>query len=89
MDVAVVAMWVVQPTINQIIHVVAVRHGLMSAPVSMFVTFAVGSRSAICGILVVDCDDVFVHMVPVHIMQMAIVQVVCVITVADGNVATV
>jgi len=43
MNVAVVAMWVMQPTINQIIDVVAVRYGLMTAAISMSVTLAVGS----------------------------------------------
>jgi hypothetical protein len=89
MDVAVVAMGVMQTAIDQIIRVVAVWHGLMATSLSMLVTLAFVCRGAGGRIFLACCNHVFVHVVSVHVMEMAVVQVVDVVPVLDGHMTTV
>ena len=84
-----VAVGMMQTAVDQIVRVVAMRHGLMAAPRCMLVISAVCSCCAGRGIFAVYGNDVFVHMVAVHVMQMAVVQVVDMITMADCKMTTI
>jgi hypothetical protein len=91
--VAVVAMRVVQVAVDQIVDVIAVRHRLMSATgpmlVSRLMAFAAVLGRAAVGIGCRHFDHVLVDMVCVWVMQMPIVQVIDMITVAHGGMAAV
>jgi hypothetical protein len=87
--VAMVAMRVVQPAIDEVVDVVAMRHGFMPAAgtvdVACFVSTAVLTRRAAVRVRLADLDDVLLDMVAVGVMQVAIVQVVHVVPVAYGG----
>ena len=75
--------------IDEIIHVVAMRHNLMATPFSVLVALTVHCRSTGGGIFGTHCNDMFIHMIVVHVVQMAVVEVVDVLVVADSNVTAV
>jgi hypothetical protein len=84
--VAVAGMDMVQPAIDQIIDMVAVRHRFMAAirPVHMG---AGQLRGAAIGIGGGNRDHMFINMIAVDMMEMAIVQIISVAIVPDGGVA--
>jgi hypothetical protein len=77
MIVAMVSMWMVEMTLYQVIHVVAVRNCFMTTTgtvlVAFFVLSAIVSRSALCRIASSDGNLVLVHTIGLHVMQMSIV----------------
>jgi hypothetical protein len=90
--VAVIPMGMMQMAVDQIVDVVAVRDSLVptsgtmhvrpvmpAAPVPVCTAVGIGSRYL---------DGVLVDVIAVHMVQMAVVQVVDVIAVADGRVPT-
>jgi hypothetical protein len=87
MVVAMVAVRMVEVSIHQIIDMVAVRHGLVTAigPVDMtrVVPGAVMIGRADVGIRCGHCQDMFVDVISMHMMQMTIMQVVDVPVVID------
>jgi hypothetical protein len=87
MVIAMVIMWVMQSSVDEVIDVIAVRHGFVSAarPVPMR---APDLRRAPYGIGVADLDNVFVGMIPMHVVQMTIVEVIDVAFMAHGRVST-
>lgn len=76
MIVAVVAMRVVQAAIDEVIDMVAMRHGFMPAAgavnVARFVSAAVLTRRAAVRVRLANLDDVLVHMVAMRVMQVAV-----------------
>ena len=82
-----VIMWVMQSSVHEVIDVIAVRHGFVSAARPMRMR-APGLRRAAQGIGVADLDNVFVDMIPMHVMQMTIVEVIDVAIVAHSRVST-
>ena len=86
MIVAVTCVDMVKPAINQIIDMIAMRHGFMAAirPVDM----ATGhfGRAAI-GIGGRHRDDMFINMVAVNMMKMAVMQIIDMAIMVDGGVA--
>jgi hypothetical protein len=78
---------VMQPSVHEVIDVIPVGHGFVSAGRSMGVG-APGAGSAAQGIRVADLDDMFVDMIPVRVVQMTIVEVVNVAMMAHGRVST-
>ena len=90
MVVAVVAVRVVQVAVDQIVHVIAVRHGFVPASGAMLVACLVGTAPVIGGavsrVRTADRQLVLIHVVRVGMMEMAIVQVVGMAVVADGQV---
>lgn len=93
MIVAMVAVRVVQVAADEIIGVVAVRHGRMPAVRPMDVASGLFVRamagSALNGICGADGNDVIVHMPAVLVVQVAGVKVVGVTVVNDGEVAAI
>ena len=93
MVVAVVAVWVVQVAIDEIVDVVAMRYCFVTAAgavhVSRFVATAVVVGRASVRVGGADCDDVLINVVTMLVVQVAVVQVINVAFVLDGGVAAV
>lgn len=89
MVVAVVAVGMVQAAFDQIIHMVSMRHGFMSAlwPMHMLGFMAVAAVRAFVGIDVAHCNDVFVHMLLMDVVEMSIVQIIPMPLMLDLSVA--
>jgi hypothetical protein len=90
MVVAMLAMLVMQPTIDQVVGMVAVRDRLMSTTrtMNMILIMAAGSASfvAAVGILVGNLDHVLVDMILVWVVEMAVMQIVHMILMPDCGV---
>jgi hypothetical protein len=76
MIVAVAVMWMMQAARDQIIHMVAMWHCRMSAvgPVDMVRRMARSTVRTNVRMRFVHRNHVFIHMVAMHVMQMAILQ---------------
>lgn len=87
MVVAMVAMGMVQPAIDQIIDMIAMRHRFMAAAGTMHM---VAGQPCIAAGRVggADRDDMFIHMVAMRMMQMPVVQIIDMAIMGDGGVAT-
>src|SRR5262245_45995179 len=77
-----VAVRMMQPPIHKIVDVIAVRHGFMPAARAMPVSALVFRRAAV-GVGGVDRKGMFVDMIPMHMVQMAVVQIVDVAVVTN------
>ena len=88
-----IAVGMVQMTVNQIVHVIAVRHSFMATTravdMARVVRAARMALRALIGILGRDFDHVIVVMIAVRMQQMTIAQVIGMPVVIDGGVATV
>ena len=91
MVIAMGAVGVVKVAVHQIVHVVTVRHGFVAATravhVCSFMSIANVARSACARVRRRHRNHVFVHMIAVRVMQVAIMEVVNVVVVANGHVA--
>jgi hypothetical protein len=89
--VAVPVVRVVQVVSHEVVHVVAVRHRLVAAPVPVpmaaLMTVAAMLGRAPCGIVTVHVQRVLDHAAVLLMVQVPIVQVVHVVAVAHGRVA--
>src|ERR1700687_2615931 len=65
----------VQPAVYEIIDMITMRHHFMSAVWTVYVC-AVDLRRAVNGICGADRDDMFVHMILVHMVEMAVVKII-------------
>ena len=86
-------MRVMEMTVHQVVHVIAMRNGLVPAPRAVLVTGVVRVAGmigrAVGRVRSADRQLVFVHVVRVGMVEMTIVQVVDVALVAKGEVAAV
>ena len=93
MVVAVVAVRVVQVAITEVVSVVAMRYGFVSAAgavyMSRFVAVAVMIWGADVRVGGADGDAVFIDVVAVRVVQVAVVQVINVAFVFDGGVTAI
>jgi hypothetical protein len=83
------AMGVMEVSIDQVVHVIAMRNRFVATSGPMHVgsimTPAAVLRRAPVRIGRWDFDDMFVDVVAVHVMQLPVMQVVDVTVVADGG----
>jgi hypothetical protein len=79
------AMRMVQPAVYEIVDVVTVRHRFMSAVWTVCV-WAVDLRRAFYRICGIDRDDMFVHVILVHMVEMAVVKIIHVAVMANRGV---
>jgi hypothetical protein len=91
MIIAMISMWVMQVTINQVVHVVTMRDGFMPTSwamhVARFMSTAVVLRRTFIRIMWRHMDHVlFNHPVVPHVVQMAVMQIVGVVTVCNRSV---
>jgi hypothetical protein len=93
MIIAVIAVWVMQVAIDEVVDVVAVRDGLVAAAGAVdvigLVAAALMSGGAGRGVLLAHGDGVLVIVAVVGVVQVAVVEVVDVTIVTDGGVAAV
>jgi len=79
--------------LHQVVHVVSMRHGFMPAVGSMdvigLVRSAVVVRRAAILVCFICVQFVFVNVISVHVMQMAVVEVIGMAIVLDGRVPTI
>jgi hypothetical protein len=91
--VAMIAIWVVEVAIHQVVNVIAVGNCLMTAirPVLVLGTMrsAVMAVGTVCGILCVDVEPMLVNMSVMQRVQVPIVKVVCVVIVNDRSMAAI
>lgn len=87
MIITVVAMHMVQPTVDQVVEMVAMGHDGMAA--AMMAATGTSDRLAHDGIGRADFNHVLIVMIGVRVMQVTIVQIVDVVAVLDLQVATV
>lgn len=71
-----IAMGVMQASLDQVVDVVTVRYGLVAAVRAVHVICAPGSRGAVRRVRGTDSEDVLINMVPMHVMQMAVMNIV-------------
>jgi hypothetical protein len=76
MIVAMVAVRMVQPPIDEIIDMVAMRNRLVPAIRSVNVAGATDLRRAMYRIRIAHFDGMLVHMIAVHMMQVTIVKII-------------
>lgn len=78
MVVAVIAMPMVQMTLTEVVHVVAVRHHLTctSRLTATAFTACASDRRADCRIRIADFQDMLIVMIAVHRVQMSVVNVI-------------
>jgi hypothetical protein len=84
--IAMITMRMVQPAIYEIVDMVAMRHLFMTAVWTVCV-HAVDFRRAVHGICGVDRDDVFVHVIGVHMVKMAVVKIIHMAVMANRGVS--
>jgi hypothetical protein len=85
--VAMAIMWMMQPSVHEVVNVITVRHAFMSAPRTVRVR-APGIWRAARGIGVADLDNMFVDMIAMRVMQMTIVEVIDMVMMAHSCVST-
>jgi hypothetical protein len=86
--VAVVAVRMMQSSVHEVIDMIAMRNGLMSAIWPMLVC-AVRFGRAAHRILLIDRQCMFVDVILVHVMQMTVVKIVHMTVMPDRGVAAV
>ena len=75
MVIAVITVRMVQSAVYEVIDVIAMRHLFMSTAWTVSMR-AVDLRRAVRGICGIDRDDMFVHMILMHMVKMTIVKIV-------------
>jgi len=83
-----IAVGMVQPAVDEIVDMVAMRHLLMSTVWTVRMC-AVKLRRAFHGVCGVDRDDVFVHVIPMHMVQMAVVKIIDMALVANRGMSAI
>jgi hypothetical protein len=76
MIVAVIAMRMVQPSLHEVIDMIAMRHLLVPAARTMRVSLVLQVGRTPHGVRRVDRDDMFVNMVAMLMVQMAVMQII-------------
>lgn len=84
-----VAVLVVQTTVYNVVNVVAMWYGFVSAAFAVNVSRAFVGGVAAVWVLLVHVQNVFIVMSVVFVVQMTIVQVVNVVAVFDGGVSAI
>jgi hypothetical protein len=85
--IAMAIMWAMEPTTHEVIDVIPAGQAFVSAVRPMDVR-APGLTPAAQRICVADLNNMFVDMIPVHVMQMAIVDVIDMVTMAHSCLST-
>jgi hypothetical protein len=83
--IAMITVRMVQPAVYEIIDMITMRHHFMSAVWTVYVC-PVDLRRAVHGICGVDRDDMFVHVILVHMVEMAVVKIIHMAVMANRGV---
>jgi hypothetical protein len=88
MIIAMAIMWVMQPSVHEVIDVITVRYAFVSALRTMRMR-APGLGRTAQGIGVANFDNVFVDLISMRVMQMTIMQIIDVAIMVHSRVPTV
>jgi hypothetical protein len=80
-----IAVRMVQPAVYEIVNVVAMRYRFVSAIWTVYVR-AMDFRRALRRVCGIDRDSVLIHVVLVHMMEMAVMKIIHMAIVADRRV---
>ena len=89
MIVAVIAVLMVQATVDDVVGVIAVRYGFVAATFAVNVAVAGVNRMAAVRVGFIDAQGMLVVVTVVFMVQVAVVQIINVAFVFDGSVAAV
>jgi len=85
-----VAVRMVQVAVDQIVDVIAVRHGFMAASRPVHVVGSMAGalvvRGAAIGVSLRNFDDVLIDVVAMRMLQVTVLQIIDVVAVVDGRV---
>jgi hypothetical protein len=87
--VAMAAMGMVQPAVNQVIDVIAMRHGFMTAAGTMAMGVLVDFICAAHRVLCIHLNDMLFGLFAAMMHKAAVLQIIYMIPVADSHMATV
>ncbi|WP_426436161.1 hypothetical protein [Bradyrhizobium genosp. P] len=85
MIIAMITVRMVQPAVYEIVYVIAMRHRFVSAMWTVYMR-AMDVRCALHGICGIDRDSVLIHVILVHMMEMAVMKIVQMAIMADRRV---
>jgi hypothetical protein len=89
--IAVISMLMMQAAVNQVVKVITVRNALMRTTGTVYMSLLMSTQlstgGTFIGICRVNFERVFVNVVGVHVMQVAIMQIIGVACMSDGHVA--
>ena len=87
-----IPVWMMQVAVYQVVKMIAVRNALMRTTWAVYMSLVMSTtlvaRRTRFRIRRVHFKNVFVNMVEVCVLQMAVMQIVCMVGVNDGHVAT-
>jgi hypothetical protein len=83
--VAMIAMCVMEPSVDEVIEMITVRDGFVSAVRTVLVAWAPDFGGAVHGVRGADRDDMLVNMIPVHVVQMAVMKIVNMAVMANSR----
>jgi hypothetical protein len=83
-----IAVRVVQPAVHEIVEMVTMRHRFVPAVWTVDVG-AVDLRRTVHGICSINGDDMFVHVILVHVVEMAVVKIIHMAVMANRSVSAV
>jgi hypothetical protein len=83
--IAMIAVRMMQPAVHEIVNMIAMRDLLMAAAWTMYVR-AVQFGRALCGISCAHRDDMFVDVTLVHMVEMAVMEIIDVPIMSDCGV---
>jgi hypothetical protein len=83
-----ITMGMMQSAVYKIVDMVTMRHSFMSAVRTVYMR-AVDFRRALQGICWADRDQMFIHVISMHVVQMTIVQIIYMTIVANCGVSAV
>ena len=83
-----ITMGMMQSAVYKIVDMVTMRHSFVSAVWTVHVR-AVDFRRALQGICCADRDEMFIHVIPMHVVKMTIVQIIHMTIVANCGVSAV
>ena len=89
MVVAVIAVFVMQTAVDDVVDVVAVRYSFVAATFAVNVAVAAVNRMAAVRVGFIDTQGVFIVVAVMLMVQVAVVQIINVAFVFDGSVAAV
>lgn len=86
-----VTVWVMQVPIDEVVDMIPMRDRLMPTAGTMNVALLMASAAVIRraggGVLFCHLELVFIHMVTMDVMEMAVVEIIHMVTMLDGGVA--
>jgi hypothetical protein len=86
-----IPMWMMQVAVNQVVKVITVGNGLMSTAGTVYMSLVMSATlmtgRTLIGICRVDFEHVFVNVILVHVMQVAIMQIIDVVGMSDSHMA--